>query len=73
MAVTVKHIDRNAIGHDQDWEGNNAAFTCPSCKKVFIVSALMHEGHRVCPNCGKSTGRVHGGKQTGGSASIEWE
>jgi hypothetical protein len=33
MAVTVKHIDRNAIGHDQDWEGNNAAFTCPVCKK----------------------------------------
>ena len=22
MAVTVKHIDRNAIGHDQDWEGH---------------------------------------------------
>ena len=26
MAVTVKHIDRNAIGHDHDWEGNNAAY-----------------------------------------------
>lgn len=24
----------------EDWEGNNAAVTCPMCKKVFIVSRL---------------------------------
>ena len=41
MAVAVKHIDRNAIGHDQGWEDNNAAFTCPTCKIVFIVSGLI--------------------------------
>jgi hypothetical protein len=26
---------------DEDWEGNNVAFTCPLCKKVFIVSAHL--------------------------------
>jgi hypothetical protein len=33
----------------------------------------MHQGRRACPSCGKSTGRVQGGKQAGGSASLEWE
>jgi hypothetical protein len=73
--MPVIQIDQDAIAHDLDWEGNNAAFTCPLCKKVFIVSAHMHEGERQCPGpgCGKSTGRVLGGKKSGGSASITWE
>jgi hypothetical protein len=29
---------------DEDWEGNNAAVTCPACGKVFIVSELIHPG-----------------------------
>jgi hypothetical protein len=68
-------IDRNAIRDDEDWEGNNAAFTCPNCKKVFIVSGLLHDGRRKCPNpkCGKSVGWVRGGKGSGGSAGIEWQ
>ncbi len=70
--MTIKHIDPNAIGHDEDWEG-------PVCKKVFIVSdTRMHvgpkgeKGYRECPNCRKSIGHVKGGRKSGGSASIEW-
>jgi hypothetical protein len=72
VVMVVRNIDRNAIGLNEDWEGNNAAFSCPACNKVFIVSALLHGGQRECPNCGKSKGFVHGSKQTGGSASIKW-
>jgi hypothetical protein len=43
-------IDRNSKGLDQDWEESNAAFTCPVCKKVFIVTALFSSGRRVYPN-----------------------
>jgi hypothetical protein len=59
---------------DEDWEGNNVAFTCPLCKKVFIVSAapIIHGGERICPKCGKSTGHVTGGRKGGGRAWIEW-
>ena len=71
--MVVRNVDRNAIGLNEDWEGNNAAFSCPACNKVFIVSALLHGGQRECPNCGKSKGYVHGSKQTGGSASIKWD
>jgi hypothetical protein len=47
--MVVRNIDRNAIGLKEDWEGNNAAFSCPACNKVFIVSALLHGGQRECP------------------------
>ena len=40
--MVVRNVDRNAIGLNEDWEGNNAAFSCPACNKVFIVSALLH-------------------------------
>ena len=73
--MPVRTIDRNSIGHDEDWEGNNAAFACPVCKKVFLVSGLLHEGRRACPNpkCGKSVGWIRGAKSAGGSAGIEWD
>jgi hypothetical protein len=73
--MPVRTIDRNSIKQDEDWEGNNAAFACPLCRKVFIVSALLHEGRRRCPNpkCGKSTGWIRGAKTAGGSAGIEWD
>ena len=65
-----QHIDRNHIGQSEDWLGNNAAFTCPVCNKVFIVSGLLNPNGRDCPGCGKSTGRVVGGKDSGGTATI---
>jgi len=56
-----------------DWEGNNAAITCPPCGKVYVVSQMMHSKGRKCPSCGASTGFVTGGKKSGGSAYVEWE
>jgi len=52
--IPVKYPDPNNLGHDEDWEGNNAAFTCPHCGEVFIVSGTrVHNGERSCPECGK--------------------
>ncbi len=70
--MTSRTLDPNNLGHNEDWDGNNAAFACPVCQKVFIVSGYMHEGERACPNCEKSTARIKGGKNSGGSASISW-
>ena len=73
--MTIRTIDPASIRADEDWEGNNAAFTCPACGKVFIVSGLLHRAGRPCPNstCGKSVGHVRGGKKKDGMAYIEWE
>lgn len=45
--------------------GNNAAFVCPICGKVFIVSAYLSApknekkyGEAICPNCKKSTAKI---------------
>jgi hypothetical protein len=41
--MPTRELNPNAIGRDEDWEGNNAAFRCPLCQKVFIVSdTRMH-------------------------------
>jgi hypothetical protein len=68
-----KQLDPDNLAFDEDWIGNNAAFTCPVCQKVFIVSGLL-SNERPCPNCGKSKGFVslNGGPQSGGQATIEW-
>jgi hypothetical protein len=68
-------MPQRAIDHtrdEDDWEGNNAAVTCPACRKVFIVSELIHHGKRACPKCGKSVVTVQGGRKTGGTALIDW-
>ncbi len=49
-----------------DWLGNNAAFTCPLCNKVFIVSSAFHKKPRPCPKCKKSKAYVSGGRNTPG-------
>lgn len=69
-----RELDPNNLGHDEDWEGNNAAFRCPRCGKVFIVSgSRVHGGERKCPGCGESTGWCDiKGRKSGGSAAIEW-
>jgi Zn finger protein HypA/HybF involved in hydrogenase expression len=56
-----------------DWVGNNAAFTCPVCQRVFVVSAMLHRNGRLCPGCEKSMGHVTGGRNTGGEAFVEWK
>ena len=70
-----RDLDPNNLGHDEDWQGNNAAFKCPHCSKVYIVSgSRVHSGERQCPSCRKSVARISskGGRQSGGTASIEW-
>jgi predicted RNA-binding Zn-ribbon protein involved in translation (DUF1610 family) len=73
-----RELNPQDLGVDEEWEGNNAAFKCPVCGKVFIVSdTRMHvgpggvKGYRQCPGCGKSV-RISGGRKSGGQASIEW-
>jgi hypothetical protein len=67
-----RDLDSKQLLNEEDWQGNNAAFTCPHCGKVFIVSQMIHHGQRQCPECSKSKGYVNGGKESGGAASIEW-
>lgn len=80
--MPIKNLDPDNLGLNEDWEGNNVAFSCPLCKKIFIVNTTrMHkegprgeQGYRKCPKCGKSLGHITGpGRKSGGSASIEWE
>jgi hypothetical protein len=71
--MPIKQLDPNNLGRDEDWVGNNAAFKCPHCDKVFLVSALIHRGNRRCPECNRSTGKCDSkGKAKGGAASLEW-
>jgi hypothetical protein len=66
----------NLAAMDEDWLGNNAAFTCPLCRKVFIVTNApkIHDPQeeRPCPHCGGSVGHCTGGAKSGGAAYITW-
>jgi hypothetical protein len=66
--MSERQIEPDALG--EDWEGNNAAFTCPLCAKVFLVSGRLHPHGRDCPGCGKSRGHIAGGRKSGGKAWI---
>lgn len=70
--MAMRKIDPESIAQDEDFVGNNAAFTCPKCGKVFIVSGLLHKSGRACPGCGKSTAYISGGQMSNGEARIEW-
>ena len=70
--MPVRQMNLNAMLANEDWHGNNAAFTCPCCDRVFVVSGFLQDGVRRCPHCGLSEGRVQGGRQSGGTAEIEW-
>ena len=54
-----------------DWLGNNAAFICPGCDHVFIVTRAGDvmldkrqdkQGERVCPVCKKYKAYITGGR-----------
>jgi hypothetical protein len=69
-----RKLDPRALGMDEDFHGDNAAFTCPACGKVFLVSSQLDQLGRACPNpdCGRSFGLVVGGARSGGTAILEW-
>jgi len=54
----MRYLDKAALGHHEDWYGTNAAVSCSSCGKVFIVSATLHRKGRKCPACGLCTAIV---------------
>ncbi len=70
--MASRQIDKDNQAHDEDWYGNNAAFSCPLCGKVFIVSQMLKEkgsenGHRKCPSCKETTAILDAN-----GARIEW-
>jgi len=54
-------LDKTKLAGNEDWLGNNIAFTCQACSKVVVVSGMLNKEGRSCP-CGKSKGcvDVHG-------------
>lgn len=71
MRFIDQKIDKESF---KGWGQVPAAFTCPHCGKVYIVSGTrIHNGIRKCPSCGKSTGYCDiKGKKSGGIARVEW-
>jgi hypothetical protein len=63
-----------AADSNADWWGNNAAFTCPVCSKVFLATSFNDPNNigQPCPACGKSRAHVTGSPLQGGEAWIEW-
>ena len=49
----MAELDKQNLGPDEDWYGNNAAVRCPGCGKVFLSSQVLHRKGRACPACGK--------------------
>ena len=66
-----KQLNSKKQIHGFDWFGNNAAFTCPVCGKIFIASEYISKNGRACPKCGKATAYCTG-KPGKGEAFIEW-
>jgi predicted RNA-binding Zn-ribbon protein involved in translation (DUF1610 family) len=74
ITMAKREIDPKAIARDEDVLGNNAAFTCPICGKVFLVRAFPPKQSpqgRPCPGCEKSTGHPPTKDERG--AYIEWD
>jgi len=49
----MRLLDKNNLGQDEDWYGNNAAIRCFACGKVFLTSQVLNRKGRACPSCGK--------------------
>lgn len=70
--MAEKRLSPDNLEHGEDWVGNNAAFTCPHCGKVFLVSRVIHRSGRQCPSCKGSQGICSGGARSGGQAKLIW-
>lgn len=77
-----RNLEHLANTPNADRVGNNAAFVCPMCQHVYIVSngknvgeAQKEQGSRPCPHCGESVAEVTLGglaNPGGGRAWIVW-
>lgn len=65
-----RKLNKDNLGHLEDWRGNNIAFNCPVCGKAYLVGGMADQKGRDCPNCGKSRGFVD---IHGASAAVEWD
>src|ERR1017187_764990 len=70
--MKTKKLNARQPGLKADWLGNNAAFECPVCGKVYLVSGFINPV-RTCPGCGQSHGHVTGSRQGGGKAYVVWD
>ena len=72
--IETRFLDAKSLGQGEDWVGNNAAVTCPkeACRKVFLVSGVMHKKGCECPACGQSKAFATGGRDSGGSVKVQW-
>jgi len=70
--MQTRYLDPKNLVIGEDWIGSNAAFKCPVCGNTFIVSGMLHRKGRSCIKFGKSIGYCKGGKDSGGTAYIEW-
>ena len=61
----------DVMSADEDWVGNNAAFKCDACQRVYVVSGFLHPKGRPCPFCAGTIGFVEGGRDSFGRAWIE--
>jgi uncharacterized protein (DUF983 family) len=59
---------RRELNDNEEMYGNNAAFCCPKCGKIYLVSSHLNKNGRLCPKCGKSKAHIEDG-----SAYIETE
>jgi hypothetical protein len=57
----------------EDVNGNNAAVTCPSCSKVYIVSRFINRKGLKCPKCGGSEVIFEKKKDGRMAPMISWE
>jgi Zn finger protein HypA/HybF involved in hydrogenase expression len=63
--MPVRELDPNNLSEFEDWIGNNAAFRCDACERVFVVSGFLHKHGRLCPHCKNTKAFVKGGKTDG--------
>ena len=70
--MKTKNLNAQQPDLKEDWLGNNAAFECPVCGKVYLVNGSINPV-RTCPGCGQSHGHVIGSRQGGGKAFVVWE